>query len=252
MTAEELLAANNICLSDTKPGRHYATCPRCSHTRSKAHQSAKCLGVTIDEKGVRFFCNHCDYAGGGYFNGKANGHAQSNPFVAVYDYVDESGELLFQVCRKSNKDFPQRRPDGKGGWIWRTGDARKVLYCLPEVEEAIANERVVLVVEGEKDVESLRAIRISATCSPGGAADVGKTPKWRPVYSESLRGADIVVLNDNDAPGYAHADATASMSLGIAKRVRRLDLAQHWRDMPPKADISDWLAAGHTREELDA
>jgi len=71
MTAEELLAANNIGLSDTKPGRHYAICPRCSHTRSKAHQSAKCLGVTIDEKGVRFFCNHCDYAGGGYFNGKA-------------------------------------------------------------------------------------------------------------------------------------------------------------------------------------
>jgi Protein of unknown function (DUF3987) len=252
MTAEELLAANNIRLSDTKPGRHYASCPRCSPTRSKAHQSAKCLGVTIDEKRVRFFCNHCDYAGGGYFNGKANGPAQSNPFVAVYDYVDENGELLFQVCRKSNKDFPQRRPDGKGGWIWRTGDVRKVLYCLPEVEEAIANERVVLVVEGEKDVESLRAIGISATCSPGGAADVGKTPKWRPVYSESLRGADIVVLNDNDAPGYAHADATASMSLGIAKRVRRLDLARHWRDMPPKADISDWLAAGHTREELDA
>jgi Protein of unknown function (DUF3987) len=252
MTAEELLAANNICLSDTKPGRHYAICPRCSPTRSKAHQSAKCLGVTMDEKGVRFFCNHCDYAGGGYFNGKVNGHAQSNPFAAVYDYVDESGELLFQVCRKSNKDFPQRRPDGKGGWIWRIGDVRKVLYRLPEVEEAIANERVVLVVEGEKDVENLRAIGISATCSPGGAADVGKTPKWRPVYSESLRGGDIVVLNDNDAPGYAHADATASMSLGIAKRVRRLDLAQHWRDMPPKADISDWLAAGHIREELDA
>src|SRR5258708_5070649 len=136
MTAEELLAANNICLSDTKPGRHYAICPRCSHTRSKTHQSAKCLGVTIDEKSVRFFCNHCDYAGGGYFNRNANGPAHSTPFVAVYDY--------------------------------------------------------------------------------------------------------------------AAAESTASLSLGIAQRVCRLAPARRWRDMPPEADISDWLAAGHTREELDA
>src|SRR3954452_11245322 len=42
------------------------------------------------------------------------------------------------------------------------------------------------------------------------------------------------------------------MSAGIAKRVRILDLARHWQAMPPKADISDWLAAGHAREQLDA
>jgi putative DNA primase/helicase len=32
--------------------------------------------------------------------------------------------------------------------------------------------------------------------------------------------------------------------------VRRLDLAPHWPNMPQGADISDWLALGHTREEL--
>jgi hypothetical protein len=42
------------------------------------------------------------------------------------------------------------------------------------------------------------------------------------------------------------------MSSGIAKRVRRLDLAKHWPDIPKGGDISNWLAAGHTREELDA
>jgi putative DNA primase/helicase len=67
-----------------------------------------------------------------------------------------------------------------------------------------------------------------------------------------LRGADLVILNDNDAVGQAHADAIARMSLGIAARVRRLDLAVHWPTMHAGGDVSDWLDAGHTREELEA
>lgn len=73
--------------------------------------------------------------------------------------------------------------------------------------------------------------------------------KW--TAAQQLRGADIIILNDNDLAGREHADAAARMSLGVAARVRRLDLAQHWPGMPEKADVSDWLAAGHTREELD-
>src|SRR5262249_10579974 len=70
--------------------------------------------------------------------------------------------------------------------------------------------------------------------------------------SELLRGADIVVIPDHDDPGYAHADAIVDMSAGIAKRIRVLKLAEHWPECPKGGDISDWLAAGHTREELDA
>src|SRR5262249_39780268 len=77
-------------------------------------------------------------------------------------------------------------------------------------------------------------------------------PKWYREHSEQLRDANIVVLNDNDAAGYAHADATCRLSLGIAKRVQRLDLKPHWSDIPVGGDVSDWLDAGHTREELDA
>jgi hypothetical protein len=38
----------------------------------------------------------------------------SRHMVATYDYRDESGNLLSQVCRFEPKDFQQRRPDGKG------------------------------------------------------------------------------------------------------------------------------------------
>ena len=62
----------------------------------------------------------------------------------------------------------------------------------------------------------------------------------------------IVIIPDHDASGYAHAEAIAEMSVGVAKSVHILKLAQHWRDCPVGGDISDWVAAGHTREELDA
>ena len=91
-----------------------------------------------------------------------------------------------------------------------------------------------------------------ATCNPDGAPEPGQRPKWRFEYSETLRGADIVIIPDHDAQGYAHADAIANMSAGVAKRVRILKLAEHWAECPHGGDVSDWLAAGHRREELDA
>lgn len=52
--------------------------------------------------------------------------------IAVYDYVDEHSNLLFQVCRTADKQFPQRRPEpsSKTGWVWKLGEVRRVLYRL--------------------------------------------------------------------------------------------------------------------------
>jgi hypothetical protein len=252
-TADEILREHGIAPPPPGKERYYTTCPQCSANRSRAHQRAACLGVTVKGDGVTWGCNHCLWTGGGYYNGKINGPA-GEP-ARTYDYLDEQGNLLFQKVRNppgNAQRFWQRRPDGKGGWVNNTQGVRKVLYRLPEVIEAIASERTIVVVEGEKDADNLWRIGVPATCSPDGAADTGKTPKWRPEYSEALRGADIVVIPDHDAAGYAHAGATATMSAGAAKRVRVLALAKHWPECPKGGDISDWLAAGHTREELDA
>src|SRR5262245_37723375 len=56
-----------------------------------------------------------------------NGHQVKPQIVATYDYRDETGELLYQAVRYWPKDFRQRRPDGKGGWIWNLQGVRRVL-----------------------------------------------------------------------------------------------------------------------------
>jgi hypothetical protein len=63
--------------------------------------------------------------------------------VATYDYTDESGTLLFQVCRLEPKSFRQRRrarPDDppnkvKDGWVWNVKGVRQVPFRLPELIE---------------------------------------------------------------------------------------------------------------------
>ena len=258
MTPEALLARHGIHLECTAPGRHYTTCPKCSAGRRQQNQKEKVLGVTIDGKGARWGCNHCGWTGPEKGTGANNGR-QQRP-AATYDYHAASGELIFQKVRNPPGHAPRfwcRRPDGKGGWISNTkGIDKKPLYREPEVVEAIKAARTICIVEGEKDADSLWRLDLPATCNFDGAADVTKSPnakpKWKPEYSERLRDASIVVFNDNDPQGIAHADAACRLSHGITNRVRRLDLAPHWPGMPKGADVSDWLAVGgeHTPERL--
>jgi Protein of unknown function (DUF3631) len=257
MTVAEILARHGIKLPSTAAGRYYTTCPKCSRERSRAHQENKVLGVSIEsDDSVHWGCNHCGWTGPEKGASKDGNGRDGEGFAATYDYTDAAGNVLFQKVRNPPGHAPRfwlRRPDDKGGWINGTkGVNTGILYHSPDVARAITEGRIVVVVEGEKDANSVRALGIVATCNAHGASELGKRPKWTKAHSEQLRGADIVVLNDNDAAGYAHAEAICNLSLGIAKRVRRLDLAQHWPDIPKGGDVSDWLDAGHTGAELAA
>lgn len=218
MTAAELLVKHGIRLPNTAPGRYYAPCPKCSRDRSKVHQESKCLGVTIEsDDSVHWGCNHCGWKGPQKGAG-GNGH-DGDGFAATYDYTDSAGTLLFQKVRNAPGREPRfwlRQPDGNCGWINNTkGINTGILYRAPDVARAITEGRIIAVVEGEKDANSLRTLGIVSSCNAHGASELGKRPKWTKAHSEQLAGADIVVFNDNDAAGYAHADAICKLSLGV-------------------------------------
>jgi hypothetical protein len=181
--------------------------------------------------------------------------------VASYDYVDEHGNHLFQVVRFEPKDFRQRLRDttAKDGWSWSVKGVRQVPYRLPELQEALAHDRPVFIVEGEKDAENLAKWNVPATCNAGGAG------KWRDELNEYFRRADVVILPDNDPqtknpdgsllchpdgrpvfPGQDHAKTIAANLAGVARSVRVLELP----GLPLKGDVSDWIAAGGTVEEF--
>lgn len=172
-------------------------------------------------------------------------HADRDTLVKTYDYVDEAGALLYQVCRyvrpDGSKTFRQRRPDGSGGWIYSMDGVRRVLYKLPVVIEAAASGRQVFVVEGEKDCDTLAETSNVATTSPMGAG------KWSDEYARHVKGAEVVVIPDNDEAGRAHAETVAaSCHAAGAATVRVVDLP----GLPEHGDVTDWFGLGHDEDEL--
>lgn len=154
--------------------------------------------------------------------------------VAEYDYRDEKGELLYQSVRLVPKDFKQRRPDprSKGKWIWKLDNIERVLYRLPELIEAIKQgKKVIFVVEGEKDVDRLRALGLTATCNVGGAG------KWRSEYNRHFKAQIVCVVVDNDDAGRTHALDVARNLIPVAERVLWLELPE----LDEHGDVSDWL-----------
>ena len=157
--------------------------------------------------------------------------------VATYRYTDEAGSLLYEVVRAEPKRFYQRVPDGRGGWGYKLGDIRRVLYRLPEVAVAVAADEPVWVAEGEKDVEALVTAGVCATCAAQGAG------KWRLTDSAALAGARVTVVADDDLPGRAHAADVHDALAGMAASVTVV--------LPAEGkDAHDRLAAGRELNEF--
>lgn len=177
----------------------------------------------------------------------------------IYPYHDKDGKLVFNVLRiwqpphddkPADKTFRQCRrvhPDREFPIYAVVNDLpeeqRDLLYRLPDVLAAVRDQKTILLVEGEKDVETLVMRGYEATTCAGGAKKSEDKSSWHPLHSEYLRGADVLILPDHDDPGTNHAKQVATALTGIARRVRVADLQMVWPDIPEKGDVSDMLSA---------
>ena len=155
--------------------------------------------------------------------------------VAIYNYTDADGELLYQVLRLDEpKNFRQRRPDGNGGWIPKL-EERRVLYRMPDLLKY--PDGTIFFCEGEKDADRVAGLGHCATTVACG--------KLTDECVKALAGRDVIILEDNDDAGRAKALAAAQTLHGTAKTIRIVSLP----DLPDKGDISDWLDADPRRAE---
>ena len=162
-------------------------------------------------------------------------HTPPSRIVTVYDY-----DGVFEVVRYSPKSFRQRRPDGNSGYVWSVkGLAPRVYH-----QSDLTGQPVVVVCEGEKDVDRLWALGVPATCNAGGAG------KWKKEHADQLVEAGVThvhVIPDNDQPGRAHAAQVARLCAEAGLTVKILDLSGRGCGMK---DVSDWLDAGATKADL--
>lgn len=158
-----------------------------------------------------------------------------------YDYHDADGTLRYQVVRYPDKRFVQRRPDGKGGWLYNLDGVTRLLYRLPALL-ASGPDTPVYIVEGEKDVNTLRALGLVATTNSEGAG------KWRAECNRYLSGRQVVIVPDNDDAGWNHARAVAASLAPVAACVKVITLP----DVAEKGDVTDWLNGSGSLAALTA
>ncbi len=241
-------------LKDVKKagGSEYqALCPFPSHGDTKPSFNFN------NETGL-YFCHGCNKKGNAFhFFAKTHGLDDRRDFPKIlkgiasdfgipweeekkriaktYDYCDAQGQLLYQVVRLEPKDFRQRRPNGRGNWVWNLKGIQPVLYNLAATTQASE----VLIVEGEKDADNLISLGFIATTCPMGAK------KWRDEYNDHLKGKNIVLIPDNDNEGREHMTQIAMSLNGTTRSLKWIDLPR----LKSKGDISDWIATFDDKTE---
>ena len=144
---------------------------------------------------------------------------------ARYNYTDINGNLVYFVCRMEHptkkKEFVQGTPGH-----WGVSDVTPIPYNWP----AVAASDWCVVVEGEKDVETLKQYGIPATTNSGGAK------KWRPEFAEYLKDKKVIILPDNDDVGREHAAIVAKDLYGHAAGIKIVQCSRL-----PKGDVTDFF-----------
>ena len=154
--------------------------------------------------------------------------------AVVYDYTDENGNAVVKKLRYPNKAFcwlhfnPETKQFDKG----RPTNIKPLLYNSFDCKAS----DWLYIVEGEKDVDTLKRYNKKAVSFPDGCRS-----KWYSEYAEYFRGKTVAVIQDNDIPGKEFAARIAAKLYECADSVRIIDLTQIWDNMPEKADITDYL-----------
>ena len=165
---------------------------------------------------------------------------------AVYNYVSSNGSYAFTKVRMQAKKMiygtlaNERFTYGLGG---RTRKELCAVYApdgVQAINKAVSEGKPIFIPEGEKDADTLAKQGYTAF-SYGGVND------WVADMAQLCKGAVVYVLADNDEPGQRVANTIQSDLQGIAKSAKVIVPVPD----TPKADISDYFAAGHSKAEFE-
>lgn len=176
----------------------------------------------------------------------------------IYDYVDESHQLLYQSIRYIPKRFKQRRIHEDGSYIWgisagyycqhddghyyhrHTSDPKNTTYTyfsglkqhVPYRLPTLLEQNFILLLEGEKDVHTAEQLGFFATTNSGGVGTFQQD--ILPYFTDKY----VAIIADNDKPGYVGAVKRAHLLSTYTKHIKVIlglpELDHH-------GDLSDWI-----------
>jgi replicative DNA helicase len=172
-----------------------------------------------------------------------------------YRYENERGKWIGSSVRSYTGAGEKRFYQRTAGGAKSSPELKATPYRLPELLDGISAGSLVLVVEGEKDVDRLYELGKIATCNIGGAG------KWRDDHSKWLSGAHkVFIIADNDTAGLKHAEVVRDSLRRVCPEVRvsvfipRLgkDISEHLILGGELKDLERVKASGDNDAELSA
>ena len=158
--------------------------------------------------------------------------------IREHVYTDINGGIL-------GKKQIYRKPDGNKSAVWYRLENGHYIKGLGGVKfppyhlhKFTKTTGTLVIVEGEKDVETVERLEYAATTSPNGAGS-----KWRKEYNKYLKGRNVVIITDNDEAGETYGKDIAEKIQGDAADVKLIRSADIYPDVKHKGDISDIAAA---------
>ena len=145
---------------------------------------------------------------------------------ATYRYEYGDGSHAFDVLRFDDpKTFRPRLPDGTP----KAHPQPRPIYHLPDIGEG-----EIVILEGERDADAWKGAYSTPSTTWAHGAKAWHMTDWQP-----LRGRDVLIVADADAPGHKAAQGLGSHLAGLDCKVS-LALAPVGYDAGN--DFSDWFA----------
>ena len=236
MQAEQI--AKQLGNAKKANGQWVASCPVPGHGKGNGDKNPS-LSISINDDGKPLFHCHGGCTQEDVFNTikdmrllpeleeRPDPLANIKPLPQIkfdqeWEYQDEDRTTVFVKQRmkigESGKTYRLYKVDPDGRRYPTLGDARIVPYRLPELLDAKTAGRIIYVVEGEKAADALISIGVTATTAHTGAGS------WPEAITEYFAGANVVIVPDNDLPGWRYAQKAVEAIWGIAKNVKVVDL----------------------------
>jgi putative DNA primase/helicase len=174
-----------------------------------------------------------------------------NAVQITYDYSDTQKVVRYEwpdptKPKGYDKTYRQFHLDPNGKKIWKKGDARWPAYRIDEVVEVLktvpdAEPIVILMPEGEKNVELARSIRVASVTLQGSNWSDPEIQKMLETLRATGKNVILGVLRDNDDEGIRKGQKVWLVARYLQFPCVVIDPVAMWTDIPEKGDIQQFL-----------
>lgn len=172
----------------------------------------------------------------------------NNPYsniLGIFVFVDRNNNPIYAKVKFVNKDGKKSTPYFyiDKGQVLKGRGYEEVPYNLYSVIKAIENDKSIVIVEGEKDSNTLNSLLRShgyVSTSLKGCKDLSYLEK---------ENAKILIIGDTGEAGKIYINKIANTLKPTVKELRIVRLPGI-KQLGDNKDVTDWLEAGHTKEEL--